>query len=288
MIGPLTTVIHDSFEKLPKQLRVAARYIVDHPDEVALLSMREIARKARVQPATMSRLAAFFGFDGYLELRNLYQKAIRHQGTDFANRAGAQAVTQALRGEAAIAAEMFQRIEKGIASLSAPKPLRALTASAKAISKSRNVYIVGYRSSHSVAWHLHYLLSIIEKNTTLLDGVGGTGIDPLMRCTKEDVLVAISLHPYTKATTEVVKFVNERGVPIVAITDSEVSPLARLAKHVLIAQTEGPSFFHSIVCSFAIAEAIGTLVAGEGNKATIAALERFDSHLDSFGLLFRD
>ena len=53
--APLTAKIVAAFPDMPAQLRTAARYILDHPGDVALLSMREQARQAGVQPATMTR-----------------------------------------------------------------------------------------------------------------------------------------------------------------------------------------------------------------------------------------
>ena len=52
-------------EALPAQQRLAAKPLLDHPDDVALLSMRELARRAGVPPATMTRLAQRLGFEGF-------------------------------------------------------------------------------------------------------------------------------------------------------------------------------------------------------------------------------
>src|SRR4051794_25052681 len=75
--GPLTAKIIDAFETMPAQLQTAARYILDRPSDVALLSMREQARRAGVQPATMTRLAKRLGLEGYDMVRDLYAQAIR-------------------------------------------------------------------------------------------------------------------------------------------------------------------------------------------------------------------
>src|SRR5919107_383409 len=89
--GPLALQIIDTFESMPAQLRTAARYVLDRPSDVALLSMREQARQAGVQPATMTRLAKRLGLDGYDDVRELYARAIREGGLSFSGKAGAQA-----------------------------------------------------------------------------------------------------------------------------------------------------------------------------------------------------
>ena len=54
----LSDRIAQAFASLPPQLQAAASFVLEHPDDVALLSMREQARRAGVPPVTMTRLAA--------------------------------------------------------------------------------------------------------------------------------------------------------------------------------------------------------------------------------------
>ena len=69
MTGPLNASIVEAFDILPPQLQTAARYMLDRPDDVALLSMREQARRAGVPAATMTRLAKRLGLEGYDQVR---------------------------------------------------------------------------------------------------------------------------------------------------------------------------------------------------------------------------
>src|SRR5258705_5170068 len=86
--GPLNASIVEAFEILPPQLQTAARYMLDRPDDVALLSMREQARRAGVPPATMTRLAQRLGLEGYDQVRELYAGAVRTGALGFAGKAG--------------------------------------------------------------------------------------------------------------------------------------------------------------------------------------------------------
>src|SRR6185436_4535417 len=94
--GPLNASIVEAFDLLPPQLQTAARYMLDRPDDVALLSMREQARRAGVPPATMTRLAKRLGLDGYDSVRELYAGAVRAGTLGFAGKAGVQVEVQAL------------------------------------------------------------------------------------------------------------------------------------------------------------------------------------------------
>ena len=118
--GPLNASIVEAFDILPPQLQTAARYMLDRPDDVALLSMREQARRAGVPAATMTRLAKRLGLEGYDEVRELYAGAVRAGTLGFAGKAGVQVEAQKLRGERALAAEMAQRLSRQIAPWPSP------------------------------------------------------------------------------------------------------------------------------------------------------------------------
>ena len=63
----------NSFSEFPPQLQTAARYLLEHPEDVGLNSMRTIAREAGVQPATISRLTKVLGFSDYEQLREPFK-----------------------------------------------------------------------------------------------------------------------------------------------------------------------------------------------------------------------
>src|ERR1044072_5632193 len=112
--GPLNASIVEAFDLLPPQLQTAARYMLDRPDDVAPLSMREQARRAGVPPAvpllasrgraagaggppaTMTRLAKRLGLDGYDSVRELYAGAVRAGTLGFAGMGGVHAEGQGL------------------------------------------------------------------------------------------------------------------------------------------------------------------------------------------------
>src|SRR6516162_11029901 len=110
------------------QLQAAARYVLDRPRDVALLSMREQARKAGVQPATMTRLAQRLGLEGYDAVRELYAEAIRNGDLGFAGKAGIQVAHQKLKGDKALAADMIRSVSNQITSIGDPDSLDRLVA----------------------------------------------------------------------------------------------------------------------------------------------------------------
>ena len=276
--GPLADRIIKAFDTMSGQLQAGARYVLERPRDVALLSMREQARQAGVQPATMTRLAKHLGMDGYDGVRELYAAAVRDGEIGFAGKAGAQVASQKLKGDKALAAEMLRSIGKQIERLAAPERLDRLVVAARTLASARRIYCLGLRSSHSIAWHLHYVLSLVGERSTHIDGIAATGADALARATSRDILLVASVLPYTRLTVELAEYAMEQGMAVVAITDSEVAPLAQIAQHAVIVATDSPSFFHAMSPAFVVAEILGAIIAGRGDDA-LATLRHTDEHL---------
>src|SRR5512139_1666444 len=90
------------FDALSPQLKEAARWVIDNPDEVALLSTREQARRAGVTPATLTRLAQRLGMDGYEGVRRLYADAVRRRPDNYRGRAEELVARRSREGDAAL------------------------------------------------------------------------------------------------------------------------------------------------------------------------------------------
>ncbi|MFI5399578.1 MAG: MurR/RpiR family transcriptional regulator [SAR324 cluster bacterium] len=275
--APLHARLLAVFDEMPKQLQAAARWTLDHPQDVALLTVRQQSKRAGVVPATMTRLAQRLGFDGYDAVRSLYAESLRRVAPVFSGKVEALVARRELKGDAALAFDLVDALVQGMAGLAAPESLAQLTAAAKAIGKARRVYALGHRSSYPVAFHFAYVYGLAGGDVRLLDGPGATGSDGLRGAGKGDALVAVSVKPYTRAAVETTRYAARRGVDVVAITDSAVSPLARGARAAIVVATESPSFFHTMTPAFAAAEALAALLAaaaGDGALAAVRGMER--------------
>ncbi len=267
------------YDAMSAQLQQAARYVLEHPQEVALVSMREAARHAGVQPATMTRFAKFLGLPGYDELRAQYAAALRERGDGFAAKVRTRVDEGSERGVSDTASQMLQGLSAQLAKLCEPDSLRRLEATADRLRSARKVYVLGLRSSHAVAWHFHYVMTLLGERSVHLDGPGGTGGDGLLRATSEDVMLVISIKPYATGALELAQLAKERGVGIVSITDSEVSPLVALSEQSVLCPTESDSFFHTLTPALAVSEVLCSLLAEVDRPKTLEALQQVDEHL---------
>jgi DNA-binding MurR/RpiR family transcriptional regulator len=281
--SPLAALLTDHFDNLPSQMQVAARWLSGHPLEVALLSMREQARRAGVPAATMSRIAKRLGFDGFDALKALHAQLIREPPSSYQSRAEQLITRQRGHSEQSLIAEMLSTSEKQLRGLATPLFVAAIEAAAETLSRAERVFCVASRACFSVAFLYHYIRSLVSNDSVLLDGAGGIGSDSLRTVTADDALLAISVAPYTRQTLDAALFASERSAKVVVITDSSLSPLARMADTAIIAPTDTASFFPSMTPSLATAECLAALVAVKRGESALAALAESEQQLSAFG-----
>ena len=285
--GPLHQQIMAAFDSMSPQIKIAASFVLDHPSDVALLSMREQAKHAGLPPSTMTRFAQKLGFDGYDDVRALYGKGLRDGLDGFSDRAGDLVHRHRTRGQAATALDLLEAASRQVEALGSGEAVERIAAAADAIGAARRVFVLGRRSSFPLAFQLAYACDLIGCDGHLLDAAGGIGFDRLANARADDVLVVIGIRPYAAESLTLATYAARRGMPVVAITDSLVSPLATDARHVVIVGVESPSFFHTMVPGLAAVEAMVALVAAKRAAAAQEALEARERHFAGCGALLR-
>lgn len=264
----LTQLLDSHFERLSPELQRAARWVQAHPAELGLQSMRQSALAAGVAPATMTRLARALGLDSFEAMRRPSMLAF----AESVGRANLPASVAASR----LMTDNFDRLAQAQAanlnSVRNRNSARQLQAAAQAILEAREVLFLGLRGSFSTAYHLHYTCDWLRANTRLATDAGGAWADQLLALTSADLLVVVSQAPYTRQTIEAAQQAHGRGVPLLALTDSRLSPLARLAQQTLLFEAASPSFFHSMTGAQALAEALVECVAERGGASVLQRL----------------
>jgi len=268
------------YPDLTPRLQRAARFIIDNPDQIAVRSMREIARRAAVAPATMVRLARALDFADYDDLRDVFIRRVEAAATAHAPRAQA---LQATERSGPKLVEHLAAAQVAAIHSAAANPEATITAFVRQLAAARTVAFLGLRASHAIAFHFAYVYGLLRDNGHLLDDRGGALRDHAARLSRGDALIVVSIAPYTRATVEAVEVAEKRGATILALTDSAVSPIARAARHILLFHTAGPSFFSTLIGALALAELLVARLAASGGRAVIARLERTDDALREAG-----
>lgn len=283
----LSARIADGFASLSPQLQRAARYVLDRPDDVALMSMRRLAAVADVHPSSMVRLAKAFGFDSYVGFRQVFQNRLRVRPQNYVRRARDLQARQGDDKAARLIEEMGAAAEAGLRDTLQRNGAERFSQAARAVSKARHVYVVGGRSSFLVAYYFEYALRMFRDGVSLLGGRGGTFGDSLRNIRDGDVMVCVGVEPYTVDTVRAVAYGREHGAQIIALTDSPVSPLVKGAEHVLLVQSSGPAVFGGVAPILAVAEILVALMVQDGGESTLKAIQDAERQLRDFDAYWR-
>jgi DNA-binding MurR/RpiR family transcriptional regulator len=262
--------IHNEFATLPRTLQRAAQWVTDHPAEVCFLSMREQARRAAVVAPTMSRLAQALGYASFRALQDDFREHAAWGRADFATRARRM---QSRTGRAhATGPELAHLQTSNIDALAALNEPDRIARIATRLLKSPMTAFLGFRSCHSVALHAHYLYSMLIGRGVLLDDTYGTLAESIAALPRRAIVVAIGLSPYSRQTVDAVQHSTEQGTAVMALTDSELSPLARAASDRLLFEAASPSFFHSLSGAHALVERLMAEIASRGGRGVLRRL----------------
>ncbi|RLM28104.1 RpiR family transcriptional regulator [Brenneria alni] len=255
--------IKQRFESLPKQERLAASFVLDHPQEVTVMSMREQARLAGIPPSTMTRLAKRLGLSGYDEIRAIFVDAVRGQGHEYAPRVPALVEMKQKMGENSLALDLANTTTAYIQNLCEKATLDAIVRAAKVLSSGRMIYCLGLRSSFPVVFHFAHVANYFQGNIHLIEGAGESGIMALMNnnISPKDVLLVCSLSPYARRSVALSRYLAQQKVQVVAITDNASSPLARIASETILVKKQTTSFFDTLTPAFLVSELLVALLA---------------------------
>lgn len=271
--------IHACYAQLSPQFQAGARYLVDHPDEVAVSSMRSIAARAKVQSSALVRLAQQLGFAGWPELKAIFVERLRGGQAGYAAKAGALAG----RGSELVS-EVFAVQQRNLAATdNANANHAALQAAAGMLATASRVHVAGFRAAHPIAYTFHYLYRLLRPSVQLLSGQGGTLEMDLRALQAGEAVLVASFAPYSSEALLVANSARQAGCLVVAISDSAMSPLALQADASIVIAVDSPSFFPSIVAGIAIVESLAELLVARAGPPAVKAIGAAETQLRELG-----
>lgn len=288
----LILALQEKLESLPPELQRAAHWVVAHPAEVGLWSMRRQAQALGVAPATMLRLARAIGYSRYEDFRVPFQQALAGQrNAGLRDRAAAlQAAAGApdAPGHDVLTDYQIQAMN----SVCALNPTSVFDAAVQTLLNARQVGFLGTRSAFGIAFQMRYAYQLVRRNSVLIDGLGGAPAEQADNLDAGDALIVISQAPYPTATVQLARQATQRGVSLIALTDDPLSPLAVEARHTLRfappdrdgvqarPARQGPgSFFHTTAGLLGLAEHLIARLTARGGADVLNRLTEVEARL---------
>lgn len=279
MKSDLLKQIELRFAKLSKGQKNIASYILEHYEKAAYLTAARLGATVGVSESTVVRFAIELGFEGYPELQRALQELVRTRLTSFER----IEVSDALIGDKDVLEQVLLSDVEMLRHTLDCLDREAFDQAVDRIISAKRIYILGVRSSASLAGFLYYHLQMVFDNLTLVQTTSGNEmLEQIMRIDGDDVMIAISFPRYSKRIIKAVDFACSKGANVIALTDSAESPIAENASQLLTASSDMASFVDSLVAPLSIINAIIAAVARKKREELTTRLRTLEQIWDEY------
>lgn len=256
-----------------------ARYILDHYDKAAYMTASRLGSIVEVSESTVVRFAIEVGFDGYPEMQRALQELIRTRLTAVQR----VDVTNNLIGDEDVLDKVLGADSEKIRRTLDEIDRKSFNDAVDKIAGAGSIYIIGVRSSSTLAGFLNFNLRMILDNVKLVGTSSGSEIfEQIMNIGRGDVLIAISFPRYSKRLINAVEYAQSAGADVISITDSRQSPIAAGANQLLLARSDMVSFVDSLVAPLSIINAVIVAVARKKPDEVRERLEKLEHIWDEY------
>ncbi|MEQ9039157.1 MAG: MurR/RpiR family transcriptional regulator [Silicimonas sp.] len=262
----LIRIIHERYEGMSKTHQRIGEYLTQNPNDVAVMSVNAIAEACGIHASSFVRFAQSLGYSGFKDLQTLFQKRLSTAAPGFTARL--RALEAELTGQtdeehSNILSELVVRDVASLQDLLTSTPPDQIDKAVKLMDKAETIYLVGQLRSSPLVFLLHYVLTMIGKPSILLDESGGLATHRAKLIKKSDLLFAISFRFYATEVVNITEETKARGVPILAITDSTLSPLAKSADLLFAIPEHAYTFSRSLAAPMCLAQALAVALAAK-------------------------
>ncbi len=281
MSGDLLSHINTEMANFSKGQKRIANYLVRHYDKAAFMTASRLGETVGVSESTVVRFATELGMDGYPQLQRMLQELIRNRLTAVQRM---EVTGEQIGRDDVLNKVLTLDIEKIRRTLDEVSP-KQFSQAVKAISQAKRIYILGVRSSASLAGFMGFYFNHIFDNVRVINTVSaGELFEQMIHIGEGDVFVGISFPRYSQRTLKAARYARSSGATVVAITDSPMSPLAEFADNLLVARSDMASFVDSLVAPLSLINAIIVAVGMQNHDEVAKTFDRLEYIWDEYNV----
>lgn len=225
-------------EGLPKKQRLLCNYIALNYNQVAMMTVAELAAEAEVGTTTVMRLIQLLNYDSFSSFkRDLLNATIVQNNTSYASMR--QTFTSQPNQQNSAFASVCQDLSIVFSGLLTPANMEQFERMVQQLLQADHVFILGFRSSYSVVRYFEDSVHLFLDKVKQLSLEQEFLYDSLLHMTERDILFVISEWPCTKKTVSFAELCHKQGIPIALITNTTVNPIARFADSVIDTNSVG-------------------------------------------------
>ena len=277
----ILTVIQENMSTFSKGQKRIANYILESYDKAAFMTASRLGKTVSVSESTVVRFAAELGYDGYPSMQRSLQKMIRNRLTSVQR----IEVSNDRIGDQDLLSSVLQSDIEKIRLTLEEVDRQSFDRAVDAIVSARKIYIMGVRSSASLATFLSFYFNLIFDNViSVAANTASEVFERLLRVGEGDVIIGVSFPRYSSRTVQAMNFARDRGATTIAITDSEASPLAPISNYTLKARSDMASFVDSLVAPLSLVNALLVAVSRKKNDDLAHTFQTLEDIWDEYGV----
>lgn len=262
------------------QKRMAAR-ILKEPTLVAFSSVEQIAKETGVSTASVVRFANALGFEGYSELQMEIRKYCRDLLSPVERLDKNYKVYQ---GKGNMLRQVYEQQYANLQSILTADIEDKIDRTVEFIRNARQIYTLGVRGSFSASYYLGHHLNRVLQNCDVLK-VDDALPEWLGRMTGEDLMIVVNMPRYDRRIHKAAEIAKEKGVRLVAISDSVMAPYAAISDVFFSVPNQSGDFHNSLLSTFLIIETIISSVIAleyQDTRKKLRDLEDVFKRLETF------
>lgn len=265
----LISHIQSQYPRFSKGQKLIAQYILKNYDKVAFMTACKLGETVGVSESTVVRFANALGYSGYPKLQDALQELIKNKLTTVQR----VDMVKEFNDDSAILKKIVKSDIDNIKDTLDEIDEKAFEEASNRILKARRIYILGMRSSFTIAQYLGFYLGIILDSVHVIRTDMGDAFEQVVKINEDDVLIAISFPRYSTKSYQIVSYAKEKGAHIISLTDSPFAPVASFTDNLLLVKSNMVSFVDSLVPALSIANA---LIVSVGMKEKEDIKQHFD------------
>lgn len=281
MSRDILTIIHENMSNFSKGQKRIASYILESYDKAAFMTASKLGKTVDVSESTVVRFATELGYDGYPSMQRSLQKMIRNRLTSVQR---IEVSYDRIGNEDVLSSVLQSDIEK-IRLTMEEMDHDSFQRAVEAIVQAKKIYIIGVRSSAAIATFLHFYFNLIFENVVMVTANTASEVfEQLVRVNSEDVVIGISFPRYSSRTVQAMRYARDQGATTIAITDSEISPLAPISTFTLKARSDMVSFVDSLVAPLSLVNALLVAVSRKKGVELAQTFQKLEQIWDAYGV----
>lgn len=267
---------YPTFSKGQKKI---ADYILEHYDKAAFMTAYKLGQMVSTSESTVVRFATELGCEGYASFQKELQEIIRNKLTAVQrmevadNQIGEQeTLKMVMESDLSKIKQTMEEID-----------VEMFHKAVEVLVNARKIYILGARSSAALAQFMGFYMNLLFKDVCMVGAASTSEVfEQIMRIDEQDVMIALSFPRYSKRTVQAVQYAKSRGSNIVAITDSESSPINQYATHRLTARSDMASFVDSLVAPLSVINALIVAIGMRKKEEVAGTFEHLEHIWDEY------